>query len=230
MGQIVGEPLVIEFNGIPGSGKTTTALAVKKLLRLMEIREISPKKITKVQRNYKEIILSKRLRNVYCIFLKAFFLVRPLTRERFRFMNMTFDHWLGIEKMCTQKERKRGVCILDQGIVQGFVSMVYLGEIRDIEKYYECIRQVINRLDNVVFVNCMVDTDTSIKRIHSRKPNGSRLHRVRNESELSNILKVQKQQFERIRERAVKRAITIYMNDSVEYNAKKVVEYCMRYY
>jgi len=229
MGQTDKKPVIIEFNGLPGAGKTTTAFEVKKRLRNMEIREIPPKRITGYRRNYKEFILSKEIRDTYVIFLKALFLIRPVTMERIRFMNMAFNYWLGIRNLHISEKQRNGICILDQGVIQLFVSMAYLGKIRNEEKYYRYIGQVMNSLDNIICVNCNVNTGTSVMRIHSRKPNGSRLYQVCDDSEMREILKIQGHQFERIREMAIKRAITINMNDSVEYNAEKVVEYCMRY-
>lgn len=228
MGQITGRPLIVEFNGIPGAGKTTTALEVGKSFRNKKIRELSPKKITGYRGNYRDIIWSKEIRDVYLIFLRVLLLIRPVTRERLKFMNMTFGYWLGIRKLCIPENQKNGICVLDQGVIQGFVSMAYLGKIRNEDKYYECIRKVISRLDNVVFVNCIVDADTSIMRMYSRKSKGSRLYQIRDRKEQKEILKMQNRQLESIREKTIKRAITIHMKESVEYNAGKIVEHCMR--
>lgn len=229
MGQITGKPLIIEFNGIPGAGKTTTAFEVGRRLRDMGIREISSKEIARCKADYKDILQSKEIKNIHAIFLKSFLLISPMTRERMKFMDLAFNYWFGIRKLRISGNRRSRVCILDQGVIQSFVSMAYLGKIRNEEKYYRCIAQVMNSLDNMICVNCIVDTDTSIRRMRSRKPNGGRLHQVHDDNKLRKILKVQAHQFERIREKAIKRSITINMNEPVEYNVEKIVEYCMKY-
>lgn len=227
MGQVSGKALIIEFNGTPGAGKTTTAIEVKKRLRDMKIRTISLRRVMRYQRSYKEIMASKEIRRVYIIFLKAFLLIRPITWERLKYMNTKFNYWLGIKKLCISKNHRNGICILDQGIIQGFVSMAYLGKIRNEKKYYQYIRQVMDTLDNVICVNCSVEADISMTRMRVRKPNGGRLYQVNNNKELKEILELQKKQFEEIRRIAIKDAVTIDMNNSVEDNAKKIIEYYM---
>ena len=227
MGQANRKPVIIEFYGLPGAGKTTTAFAIQKQLRNMEIRVLSPKRIIDHQCKYKEIVLSKEIRDVYIIFLKALFLVRPITRERIRFMNMAFNYWLGIKNFHIAEKQKNGICILDQGIVQAFVSMAYLGKITNKEKYCRCIQQVVDMLDNVIFVNCRINPDISIMRMRARKPNGGRLQQIKNDNELRKMLQIQMLQFERITEKSVKGAIMIHMNEQAEANAEKIVEYCL---
>ena len=229
MGQISGKTLIIEFNGTPGAGKTTTAIMLKKRLRDMKIREISSGEIKGYRGSYKEIMLSKEVRSVYILFLKAFFLIKPITWERLKYMNKTFNYWLGMKKLCISKRHRNGICILDQGIVQKFVSLAYLGEISNERKYYEYIRQVMDTINNLICVNCTVDADLSMMRMCARKPNGGRLYQIDNNKELKKVLELQKKQFEKIRRIAIKDAVTIDMDNQVEDNAEKVIEYCMRY-
>ena len=178
MGQTSGKTLIIEFNGTPGAGKTTTAIEVKKRLRDMKIREISSREVKGYRGSYKEIMASEEARSVYILFLKVFFLIKPITWERLKYLNKTFNYWLGMKKLCISKKYRNGICILDQGIDQKFVSLAYLGEIRNEEKYYKRIRQVMDSLDYVICVNCTVDSDISMMRMRTRKPNGGRLHQI----------------------------------------------------
>lgn len=229
MGQVSGKTLIIEFNGTPGAGKTTTAIEVKKRLRDMKIRTISLRRVIRYRRSYKEIMASKETRRVYIIFLKAFLLIRPITWERLKYMNTKFNYWLGINELRNSKNHRNGVCILDQGIIQGFVSMAYLGKIRNEKKYYQYIRQVMDTLDNVICVNCSIDADISMMRMRVRKPNGGRLHQIDDDKELKRVLELQKRQFEEIRRIAISDAIAMDMNNSVEDNAEKIIKYCMEY-
>lgn len=229
MGQACGKTLIIEFNGIPGAGKTTTAVQVRKCLKDMGIKEISERKVIGYRGSYKEIMASKETRRVYIIFLKAFLLIRPITWERLKYMNAAYNYWLGIKKLYNLKSRRNKICVLEQGIIQGFVSMAYLGEIRDEKKFYKYIRQVMDTLDNVICVNCIVDTDISMLRMRARKPNGGRLQQIDDDKELKKALGLQKKQFEEIRRIAIKNAVTIDMDHQVEDNAQEVIAYCMKY-
>lgn len=229
MGQTSGKILIIEFNGIPGAGKTTTAILVKKRLRDMKISKISQGKIIGYRGSYKDIMASKESRSVYVLFLKSFFLIKPITLKRLKYMKAAYNYWLGMKKLSALKSRRDKICILEQGIVQGIVSMAYLGKIRNEKKFHQYIRQVMDTLDNMVCVNCIVDAEVSMRRMRARKPNGGRLHLIDDDKELKRILEIQKRQFEGIRRIAIKDAVTINMDNQAEDNAKKVVEYCMGY-
>lgn len=229
MGQDNRKPLIIEFNGIPGAGKSTTAITVKQLLIAKGIKVMSSKKITGYKKNYKEVILSKEIRNIYITFLKAFFLISPISFERLKYMNVTFNHWLGIKKFTTSKNEKGRVCILEQGIIQGFVSMAYQGRLRSEEKYYKYIRQIVSGLDNVVIVNCDIDTCIAKMRMRTRKMKWGRLDWIKSDKELSDILILQKSQFEKIREHSIANAFEINTSDQLKRNAEQIVQYCMEY-
>lgn len=223
MGQAYEKPLVIEFNGIPGAGKTTTMYEMRKTLKAMKVREISPQEVVAHQINYKEILLSKKIRDAYIIFLKACFLISPITIERLKYMNFTFNYWLGVKKL---EIYKKGICVLDQGIVQGFVSMAYQGKIKNEKMYYGYLERVLSGLDNIVCVNCNIDVDTSKIRMKTRKSRGGRLYEIKSDKQLTEVLLLQNKQFEKIRRKAVKKAITINMDNDVQYNVGKIIEYC----
>ncbi len=230
MGQSNGKTFIIEFNGTPGAGKTTVARAVKRRLRDMKVKEISSSRVLKYRGGCKEIMGSKEARYVYMLVLKAFLLIRPVTRERLKYMKTVYNYWLGIKKLCTSKNQSNRVCILDQGIIQGFVSMAYLGEIRNKKEYYECIRRVMDTFDNVICVNCTVNVDRSMMRMFTRTPNGGRLYQIDDAKELKKVLEFQKKQFEEIRQTAIEQAITIDMNDPAENNAEQIIEYCKEHF
>lgn len=229
MGQVSGKPLIIEFNGIPGSGKTTTAIEVRKCLRDMKIKEISSRKIVRYRAKWKDFISSKETRSVYIVFLKVYFLIRPMTWERLKFMNLTFNYWLGVKNAQSPKNRKSGICILDQGIIQGFVSMTYRGKIRNEKKFFQYIGQVMNRLDNILCINCDIDVDVSIERIRARRlSNNGRLEQLRNDYELKKILIEQNRQFSNIRECSLKSSMEINMNNNAVHNAERILSAVLR--
>lgn len=229
MGQVSAKTLIIEFNGTPGAGKTTTAVIARNCLKDMKIKEISEKKVKGYRRSYKDIMASRESRSVYILFLKAFFLIRPITRKRLKYMNAAYNYWLGMKKLNNLKSRRNKICILEDGIIQEFVSMAYLGKIRNEEKYYQYIRQVMDTLDNVICVNCAVSADVSLGRMRARRPNGGRLQQIDDDKELKKVLELQKKQFEEIRRIAIKNAVTIDMDNQAADNAQKVIAYCMKY-
>ncbi len=224
MGQAGGKPIIIEFNGIPGSGKTTTMFELRKLLKEMKVPEIPDKAVSECEVNRLTILHSREIRACYITFLKAFFLIRPIRRERFRIMNRTFHYWYGIKLLSQDRERKQTrICILDQGIIQGFVSMAFQGKILNEGKYCQYIKQVLDSLGNFVCINCNTDVNVSVSRMRQRTHKLSRLDFINNNRELRKALINQKKQFERIRETAIKKAVSIDMNESPEDNAERIL-------
>lgn len=227
MGKTCGKTIIIEFNGIPGSGKSTTMYEMKKKLKEIKIKEISPQRIIAQDVSYKEILFSKEIREAFIIFLRILLLVSPLTKERWRFMKLTFRYWYGVRKLGMEKPRQTEVCILEQGIIQGFVSIAYQGKIRDEEKYCRYIGRLMESLNYVLCINCNVDIETAKKRLKNRKLSGGRLYQIKSDKELEEILLHQKEQFEKIRKISIQNSFDIDMENNAEENAEKIVKYCV---
>lgn len=227
MGKTCGKTIIIEFNGIPGSGKSTTMYEMKKKLKEIKIKEISPQRIIAQDVSYKEILFSKEIREAFIIFLRILLLVSPLTKERWRFMQLTFRYWCGVRKLGMEKPRQTEVCILEQGIIQGFVSIAYQGKIRDEEKYCRYIGRLMESLNYVLCINCNVDIETAKKRLKNRKLSGGRLYQIKSDKELEEILLHQKEQFEKIRKISIQNSFDIDMENNAEENAEKIVKYCV---
>ena len=218
------KPIVIEFNGLPGSGKTTTLSMLRWLLKDYEVIELSSDSIRGSRWSYKDILCSKESRKIFFTFLKAFFVISPVTWERYKYTKRTFGYWYGIKKGSVTNHGKPRICILDEGIIQGFVSMAYKGTIRDKAVFLDCIRNIMESLDNVICVNCITDVNVSKERMRARKNKWSRLDAIQDDEELLKALSVQKKQFEAIRKKAISLSISIDMNDSAEQNAKKIIK------
>lgn len=224
MEKISRKPIVIEFNGLPGSGKTTTLVTMRGLLKKYEVIELSGDSVRTNKWTYQEIMGSKEIRKVFFSFLKAFFLIHPITWERWKLTKRTFGYWYGIQKSSVTHHGKPRICILDEGIIQGFVSMAYKGTIRDKAVFLDCIKSIMESLDNVICVNCITDVNVSKERMRARKNKWSRLDAIQDDEELLKALLVQKKQFEAIRKKAISLSISIDMNDSAEQNAKKIIK------
>lgn len=227
MGKTCGKTIIIEFNGIPGAGKSTTMYEMKKKLKEIKIKEISPQRIIAQDVSYKEILFSKEIREAFIIFLRILLLVSPLTKERWRFMQLTFRYWCGVRKLGMEKPRQTEVCILEQGIIQGFVSIAYRGKIRNEEKYCRYIGCLMDRINYVLCINCNVDIETAKKRLKNRKLSGGRLYQIKSDKELEEILLHQKEQFEKIRKISIQNSFDIDMENNAEENAEKIVKNCV---
>ena len=224
MEQTAGRPTIIEFNGLPGCGKTTSMIEIRKRLKHLDVRELNANKLIECAGSRKEILFSKELRSYYFLFLRLFFLIKPVTRERYRMLQMTFRYWCGI-KNARSKGNKPEICILDQGVIQGFVSVSYQGNIKNEKKWLTYIKKIMGGLDNVIYVNCEIDPAGARTRMKGRKKKISRLYLINNDQKLDQVLFLQNCQFGKIRTAVSGNAVKINMYDTAEDNAKKIVSY-----
>lgn len=227
MEQTVGKPIIIEFNGLPGCGKTTTMLEIRKLLKHLDVRELNSNKLIEGAGNRKKILFTKEVRYDYLLFLRSFLLIRPISKERYRMMKMTFRYWCGI-KNATSRSRKPEICVFDQAVIQGIVSIAYKGNIRNKEKWLTYIKRIMSGLDNVICVNCEIEPSASRTRMEKRKKKVGRLYLINNNKALDKVLSLQAMQFKEIREVIPQKAVTINMHDPAEDNAKKIIDYLIQ--
>lgn len=78
-------------------------------------------------------------------------------------------------------------------------------------------------LDTVVYINCNTKVEVSETRMREREHKLSRLDLINSASELHEVLILQRNQFNKIRKRALKKTITIDMDDSAADNAAKII-------
>lgn len=196
MERVGKRPVIIEFNGLPGSGKTTIADALQAELQKHGISTC---------RYYFRSHWFKSTRLLYFFpqywrCLKAGADYARLLSDRVympRILSMT--HYIRMYREFIQDYPKE-VMIIDQGIIQSFISLGHKKVLPESVELTELIN--IMHLNDIplIMVNCNVSKETSNARIVSRSFNGCRVELMSDE-ERSWTLDVQMNNFVFVRER-----------------------------
>ena len=74
------------------------------------------------------------------------------------------------------KDRPASVLVIDQGILQAFLSLGFTDAMPDSSHLRDAL-EIIKRVENnMIVVNCTCPEDETMARIRGRKPNGARVH------------------------------------------------------
>lgn len=198
MGQSVTMPLIIEFNGLPGSGKTTIAEALKKELEEMGYC-VSTSFFKRSYHRYGKLVI---LNPVYwglirtIIKYSSFFEEKKSHSTILRVVNFirSYNDFV--------KSKRNDILMVDQGFIQGLISLAHQDLLPQISYFDEVLKK--SKIDsfNLVCVNCNVNESVSNERIISRPMNGCRVETM-GELERINTLKVQNDNLLFLRKRVV---------------------------
>ena len=223
---------IIEFNGLPGCGKTTTS---------RDLEACFSKSGTKAQ-FYDDIHekfpsgLAKRCR--YILHNWSFKEIRILYKISTCFTGIkTKEKWkriLYVEQIACNYRKfmsKDGICISDQGLVQGVVSIGYIHDLKN-DKYKKkfaenCLAFLIPYAEYVIYVNSDIAPEESYKRLKTREQNYGRFDQMQEDAVLSGLNK-QKKMFGLIWEECMPRnskLIVINGFDSSSYNAAYILNH-----
>lgn len=206
MERVDKRPVIIEFNGLPGSGKTTIARALGNSIESMGMTVSYHYYRHNYQMYPKSILLSPK----YIPVVKALSdYARLLPNRQYMPRVLTMVNFLRMYRNFI-KDRGSDFLLIDQGIIQSFISLAHQDQLKKsprLEKAFKCMH-----LDNlpVLFVNCNVREDTSNARIISRSSNGCRVESMTDEAR-HRTLKMQEDNFSYLRE-VIKESLTSYID------------------
>ena len=189
-----GKSVIVEFNGLPGTGKTTTAIKLKQLLFDNEIDCIDSfyyGKSFKRSRYANWISPSCwRLSNLLNDYITTF---APSVGKYSR--NSKFLQFF--REYCEFNSLGCGVLLKDQGLVQMLLSIAHLDKISQFGQI-EKIASFLDKRVSFIRVDCLVDADISYQRILKRPRLGSRLEDI-DSIKLMEVMKLQADNLEIIR-------------------------------
>lgn len=195
MGVGVPQYRIIEFNGLPGTGKTTISRLLPDCLDPDVFGPVSFRYYrNKLDRTPFSLFLSpKYLGRVSLIrqFASLFeprspwvFMLQPL-----KFIRM-YEHFV--------KDNGTGVLVVDQGFVQGLISIAHTQRFFDAGRLKELVMASgFNDLP-VLVVNCSCQLQEADERLSKREDKGSRLQYMEEERKREALL-IQQQNFDTIR-------------------------------
>ena len=183
--------MIIEFNGLPGTGKTTIAKALGKKVNDLGIRVFYeyPIQETRIQR-YISVIFDGSLwlfAMGVCFAQRA---VMPKNQERWRYVSLLVKYYRMYRRFL--KEQPDAVLIIDQGLLQAVASIVHMDEITDSCMLNRIFRWFKKRIDFSA-VDCTNDPDLSRSRIRQRNSEDKRMLRWDNYDDETIMMGLDKQ-------------------------------------
>ena len=219
-------PYIIEFNGIPGSGKTTIANELNNILR-------KEKKSVCLYSDYYKRNCHNRLKQIkevcfyFLPFIKYFSLLMKITKKIKR-DHITFKYILSSAvnfcgKIDLYRNSKVDYIIIDQGIIQEIESIFFLNEF---DTEFDDIFRLINKyFERTIIINTEIKIEIACDRINTRKNGTSRADGLKNYEEQRKMLEHENRVFEKIRKsNHIIQAIKIKPNN-IKDDVNTIIEY-----
>ena len=221
--------VIIEFNGLPGCGKTTIAEALLKRLNAYKATVLYDIPGGIIHRLFKAFVDGSIPFILYCLLILKDFKSSTFSEKKYYLMT-AYGHYQQYLHFMNYSDKR--YLVVDQGLVQDIISFAFRDKLEN-EKYVEqlinfCLKKYNGSL---LVVNCSVSVETSLQRISKRgKTDGSRLDRIYRESPEKAVetLMVQQSNFSCIRQilNAIGKDEQVFVdcNAEAEYNSGLIVE------
>ncbi len=191
------EPLILEFNGLPGSGKTTIT---NKILEINDGGTV--KYITTYNKNFLSSYLKSSWFNYGCLqfnrvlspFLSAYNYHKTSLRDDRLLLLYFFRQYYNYIH-----SGKYEILIVDQGIIQALLSVAHNSLIKDLALLGSIVEFLADKGVRFIRVNCISNVLLSDIRVKQRPSNHSRLDLMQ-EEDLRQTLNIQAKNLEMIRE------------------------------
>lgn len=208
------KPIIVEFNGLPGTGKSTISEELEKLA------EIKGLKVYRSFDNPGSSLLSPllKIRN-YAILPSLLFLGKKEDMSRDRLGQILrclryIDDYINFTKLSNNS----AILLLDEGIIQALVSIAYLESFKGKEEKLKLFFSKLMKYNVQWYsVNCISEPSISFERVIQRGAQQGRMDQLK-KAELINALKFQVESFEIVRNEANKAGVLV---SSIEIDTQK---------
>jgi len=227
------KPIIIEFVGLPGAGKSTVAKELFEKLSDKYIVKYANKfwaepSFKSIKNKIRLIPCSLRDLKVLLLIIYNCFLIQPFNFSRI---------WRGILLYFTIKKTlhlKKDNCsdflLLDQGIMQDLVSLsIPRNPAQKIN--HESIIKLVNLTNNYIVVWFEINKNESLKRIKKRKSNMSRFDSWSNLKAMHNLTYFEMDIFsiKKILERQGLRSFNVDCENSADVLAEQIMQFLKNY-
>lgn len=200
---VYNKTIILEFNGVPGCGKTTTANLLKNELskigyKVGELNELFH--CNKIVKNLKICISIIHMNNVFFLMnlIKFVFSVKPMNLSRLKYIKIAYYNYYMIN-YSKAKQNNYDFLILDQGLIQSLISISHSDNIYNKKYLDKILMNITYKLDNICYINCDINNEESVLRIKARGLSQGRLDNIKDFDQLIDTLNKQNENLRGIR-------------------------------
>ncbi|QRN85500.1 AAA family ATPase [Clostridia bacterium] len=198
--------ILVEFNGLPGCGKTTIANELLEELRSLGYAVATHKELLHHRVKVKKLDLFKSLldarnRKFFNASLLLCFSTRPFKLGRIQYARNAYVYYYTVH-ICRKERKEYDFIICDQGLLQVILSIIHMDKINKPKTVQKMLEDAFAGLGTVILVNCKVKIDTAKERIRLRKLKCGRLDYITEDEKLVSALTRQECCLETIRNMA----------------------------
>src|SRR5690625_4526007 len=169
--------IYIEFNGIPGCGKTTLA---NQCIEYLKKQGFTVANLSLDKTNYQKRRFRKWInRMVGILFYYPFIIeaikIKPFNIERIKYVLEIYD-------IIHLSQDNTAMCadfiLVDQGIVQGIASIFHTTTYYPLPGTRSSVNKHLRSFENAISINCNITASSAIERIRDRKANLGRFDQM----------------------------------------------------
>ncbi|MFL2095833.1 hypothetical protein [Marinilactibacillus psychrotolerans] len=222
------KPLLVEFNGIPGSGKTTTVNELVQTLKSRKLKVLTLEDVyfykekntfSKLLTTFKALLSYKILKSNYMIFKFLFYFSFNLSRLLFALRLVKLNYQL----LRVYENENCDLIVLEEGIIQYTANIPHIDSFDKLTILNDLLLNMLRPYNNILLINCDIDLKESVRRIYKRGLKNRRFD-VMKEDELLSGLKENSRLFNVMREFCMRKDSTnLNMSDDINNNVDLVV-------
>ncbi|MBR2927387.1 MAG: AAA family ATPase [Clostridia bacterium] len=219
--------MIIEFNGLPGTGKTTVAKALSSRLDNTYHVRFKYDAATSRLQYYVSYLFDGSLKLHLLAARYAKYATQNRDKDKRKYIGVLIAYYKAYRRFLKQCPNE--ILIIDQGILQALIS-IHHGDLIENAQYLKPIFNFLTKKKiNISLVNCSNDVTTSLQRITSRNTSGGRLD-ICDDHERENVLNSQIHNFTVIRQVCAEamgncKCIEINTLETPEQNALRISDY-----
>ena len=222
--------IIIEFNGLPGCGKSAVAHNLIERLSKQEVQVLSCYDIPEgIEQRFFHALYDGSI--PFCYKMAKF--IRSYKSSNWSFLYSLRFAWYFYQRYVHFiKSSSSQVLVIEQGLIQLLLSYSFSDVIIDKSLIKRIIRDIQKSVfgEALLLINCEIDVNTSLERITQRgKNDGSRLDKIlkSSDSSLVNIFKIQEDNLDiiwsTISESEYEGVIHLDMNRTIDENTSFLV-------